>query len=144
MENLKIKAYRNTLPRREVLRALGEGALTPQEIVESLRDRGSGVDQATVYRTLDLFLDLGIVNKLKLGGRSAKYEIAGRSADHHHHLQCEQCGALTCVPLDCERLVEDMVSAIETAHPFKVTSHSLEFFGICDKCQPNLRGVGAE
>jgi Fur family transcriptional regulator, ferric uptake regulator len=142
MVNLKAKGYRDTLPRREVLRALGAGALTPQEIVETLRARGSQVDQATVYRTLDLFAELGIVNKLKLGGRSAKYEIAGRSADHHHHLQCERCGGLTCVPLDCDPLVERMAAAIENSHFFKVNSHSLEFFGLCGACRSNSKGGG--
>jgi Fur family transcriptional regulator, ferric uptake regulator len=139
--DLVIKGYRNTLPRREILDVLTGGALTPREIVAALRAGGSSVDQATVYRALDLFTELGLVNKLKLGGRSAKYELAGRSGDHHHHLQCERCGGLACVPLDCERLVTQMISAIETSHSFKVNSHSLEFFGLCRTCRSISEGV---
>ena len=80
----------------------------------------------TVYRTLYLLNELGIVRRLDLGDGS-RYELA---EDHHHHIICESCGDISdfeeC-PLDPERL------PLKSAD-FEVRSHSLEVYGLCAVC----------
>lgn len=79
----------------------------------------------TVYRTLDLLAELGLLRKLELGD-GPRYELA---EDHHHHLICESCGDISefeeC-PLDLCQLPSD---------EFEVRSHSVEVYGKCTACR---------
>ncbi len=79
----------------------------------------------TIYRTLDLLSEIGVVRRLELGV-GPRYELA---EDHHHHLICESCGAVSeferC-PLDLRRLgIVD----------FEINSHTLEIYGRCARCR---------
>jgi len=80
----------------------------------------------TVYRSLALLLELGIVRRLDLGD-GARYELA---EDHHHHMICESCGDISefdqC-PLDPGRLA--------SRDGFEVRSHSVEVYGWCAACR---------
>ena len=81
----------------------------------------------TVYRTLHLLSELGLVRRLDLGD-GPRYELA---EDHHHHLICEACGSVAefdqC-PLDLGRLPE-------VGGNFEVHAHSLEVYGRCSSCR---------
>jgi Fur family transcriptional regulator, ferric uptake regulator len=116
------RGYKATPQRTAVLRAL---AAEQHQSLEEIRARCSGVGLVTVYRTLDLFSELGIVRRLDLGD-GARYELA---EDHHHHMICESCGDISefeeC-PLDPERL--------PFGSGFEVRSHSLEVYGRCVGC----------
>lgn len=114
--------YKATPQRVAVLEAL---AAERHQSLEGIRGRCPRVGLVTVYRTLDLFSELGIVRRLDLGD-GARYELA---ADHHHHLICESCGGIEefdeC-PLDPERL--------PIRSGFQVRAHSLEVYGRCAGC----------
>ena len=116
--------YKATPQRMAVLRALAEDQ--HQSIVE-IRTRCPEVGLVTIYRTLDLLGELGIVRRLDLGD-GARYELAEY---HHHHMICESCGGISgfddC-PLD-PRLLPPLGTA------FEVTSHSLEVYGRCGACR---------
>ncbi len=94
--------------------------------MEGIRDRCPDVGLVTVYRTLDLLSELGLVRRLDLG-EGPRYELA---EDHHHHLICEDCGSVSefeqC-PLDLERLPQ-------MEKGFQVKSHSVEVYGRCASC----------
>ena len=116
--------YKATPQRTAVLRAL---IAEQHQSLEEIRSRCPEVGLVTVYRTLDLLGELGVVRRLDFGD-GARYEIA---EDHHHHMVCESCGDISefeeC-PLDPERLpVEDP--------GFEVRSHSLEVYGRCAQCR---------
>ncbi len=116
--------YKATPQRLAVLRAL---AAEQHQSMGELRRRCPRVGVVTMYRTLDLLTELGIVRRLDLGD-GARYELA---EDHHHHMICESCGDISefeeC-PLDPER-----VSL--TSSEFEVRSHSIEVYGRCAECR---------
>ena len=95
--------------------------------LEGIRSHCPWVGMVTVYRTLDLLSELGLVRRLDLGD-GPRYELA---EDHHHHLICEGCGSVEefeqC-PLDPERLPH-------VSGDFEVRAHSLEVYGRCSSCR---------
>jgi len=116
--------YKATPQRLAVLRAL---AAEQHQSMGEIRHRCPEIGIVTVYRTLDLLAELGLVRRLDLGD-GARYELA---EDHHHHMICEACGDISefeeC-PLDPERL------PLEHSE-FEVRSHSLEVYGKCAECR---------
>jgi Fur family transcriptional regulator, ferric uptake regulator len=116
--------YKATPQRLAVLEAI---AMEQHQSMEGIRARCPEVGMVTVYRTLDLFSELGLVRRLDLGG-GPRYELA---EDHHHHLICEDCGSVTefeqC-PLDLQRLPR-------VGGDFEVRAHSLEVYGTCYDCR---------
>lgn len=121
---LRGRGYKATPQREAVLRAL---AAEQHQSLEGIHSRCPEVGLVTVYRTLDLFGELGISRRLDLGD-GPRYELAEA---HHHHAICESCGLVSefeqC-PLDPERLP----SAPEG---FEVSSHSVEVYGRCASCR---------
>jgi Fe2+ or Zn2+ uptake regulation protein len=116
--------YKATPQRLAVLQAL---AAQQHQSMGEIRQRCPGVGIVTVYRTLDLLSELGIVRRMELGD-GPRYELAGA---HHHHVICEFCGDISefeeC-PLDPKRL------SLEHSG-FEIRSHSLEVYGRCAECQ---------
>lgn len=103
--------------------------LTVQAITDKL---GPSYNFRTVYRALDVLAEAELVNRVDFGHDHAHYEIAlGRK--HHHHAVCTSCGEVEDV-MDCATGKID-----EMAHGLKkfkhIRSHSLEFFGLCRKCE---------
>ena len=116
--------YKATPQRTAVLRAL---IAEQHQSLEEIRARCPEVGLVTVYRTLDLLNELGIVRRLDLGD-GARYELA---EDHHHHMICESCDDISefdeC-PLDSTLL------PVENSD-FEIRSHSLEVYGRCAACK---------
>lgn len=100
------------------------------EILSLLKKRGAAVDKVTVYRVLDCFLKMGIISKIQFKDKSAKFELISKDS-HHHHLVCDRCGSVKDIPLDDDHLLQKISQETD----FRIESHSLEFFGICRKCQ---------
>lgn len=98
-------------------------------IAENLRSSGVEVDQATIYRILDVLTQKGLISKLEFGEGKYRYEI---QKTHHHHLICSTCGEIE----DTEgNFIDKIEKDIRANKGFLVKSHSLEFFGICRNCQ---------
>ncbi len=116
--------YKATPQRTAVLRALAE---EQHQSLEEIRARCPGVGLVTVYRTLDLLSELGIVRRLDLGD-GARYEMA---KDHHHHAICESCGDIS----EFEKCPLDPTLLPLEASDFEVRSHSLEVYGRCAACR---------
>jgi Fur family ferric uptake transcriptional regulator len=118
------RGYKATPQRMAVLRAL---VAEQHQRLEEIRARCPDIGLVTLYRTLGLLDELGIVRRLDLGD-GTRYELA---EDHHHHMICESCGDISefeeC-PLDPER-----VSLGSTE--FEVRSHSIEVYGQCAECR---------
>ena len=118
------RGYKATPQRVAVLEALGA---EQHQSMEEIKNRCPEVGLVTVYRTLDLLGELGLVRRLDLGD-GPRYELA---EDHHHHLICESCGEISefeeC-PLNIERLSPE-------SSGFEARSHSLEVYGWCVACR---------
>ena len=99
-----------------------------QEIHQRLVKQGMKLDQATVYRILEKFQALDIVKPVNFEDGKIRFELADH---HHHHMVCEDCGAIEIVE-DCE--IEKISDDLAKKHKFHITRHSLEFFGLCHNC----------
>ena len=104
------------------------------ELHMSLKQRGQDISRATVYRTLDLLIQSGLVRKQSLGDQHAHYE-AVRGNEHHDHLICLNCGKI--IEFFREDL-EALQDSICEAHHFKPLHHSHQIFGLCESCQKRV------
>ena len=90
---------------------------------------GLNAGLATVYRTLNLLADAGLVEQKQFGEGSFVYEIA-KPGTHHDHLICLDCGAV----LEFENHeIERLQEKVAAAHDFKLASHRLDLFGHCQR-----------
>jgi Fur family ferric uptake transcriptional regulator len=120
-------------PQRQAVLDVLEGVddfRSAQEVHELLAAEGSSVGLATVYRTLALYADHGLVDVLRREDGEAIYRRC--SDTHHHHLVCRSCGATVEVEGPA---VERWTSAIASAHGFSDLSHTLEIVGTCEECR---------
>jgi Fe2+ or Zn2+ uptake regulation protein len=102
--------------------------------MHELVQRSQGIDRASVYRAVELFEQLGIVQRFHLGWKY-KIELTDRFAAHHHHLTCLGCGKT--IPIN-ERDLEHVVDELVAHHNFTPTAHQIELQGYCAACQtPN-------
>ena len=103
VERLRRGGGRMTRPRRMVIDALVQGPghhMTAADIVAAVRADDPEFYESTVYRTLDLLLELGIVERVQLGPGGAVFHLPHRP---HHHLVCERCGDVLEIPADLAR-----------------------------------------
>jgi len=87
-------------------------------------------DEATLYRTLTIFFDKGIIRQVELHEGKRRYELS--SLPHHHHIVCDECGAIEDVTIENEGL---LINKATKKSAFLIKRHSLEFFGLCTQCQ---------
>ena len=109
------------------LAILGAIAAEQHQRMEEIRDRCPGVGLVTVYRTLELLSELGVVRRLDLGD-GPRYELA---EDHHHHLICEGCGSVA----EFEQCPLDQARLPQIWGDFEMRAHSLEVYGTCADCR---------
>lgn len=107
---------------------------TPQELLFALAQKGFSADKSTVYRQLETLKEFSIVEEVNFTDRIKRYELMDENG-HHHHLVCLQCQRIEDVSFPTD--LEQQEKMILKEHKFKVLQHSLEFFGICRKCQKN-------
>lgn len=106
---------------------LGQEPMTMHELVRRVGD----TDRASVYRAIDLFERLGIVQRLNTGWKY-KIELTDKFTDHHHHLTCTQCGRT--ISLNEDEL-ERLIDTLAKNHGFAPTAHQIEIQGLCTECQ---------
>lgn len=135
-EQLKSEGYKLTPQRRAVLDIIisNEGKhLSTEEIYDEVKDGCPEIGLATVYRTLQLLEKMGVVCRMNFDDGCNRYELVHRDEDHqHHHLICVTCGSVEEVEDD---LLENLENKIEEKYDFKITNHSVKFFGYCNKCK---------
>ena len=106
--------------------------LSVAEILVSLKQHGISVNKTTVYREMEFLLEKGVVSAVFLDEKHTKYEL---NLGHHHHLVCRECGNIEEIEM---KEIEDLFPLIEKKlkrkNKFTNISHTLEFFGICEKC----------
>ena len=132
-QRLKGLARKVTGPRKALLDILDqeEHPLAIKEL--HARMPAERCDLATVYRSIRMLEEAGLVSRFEFGDGVARYELV-RAADHghHHHLICRDCAKVVeigdCFPAELE-------DRIASGNGFKSITHRLEFFGICPECQ---------
>ena len=127
---LRALGYRLTPQRQMVLEAVAVlGHATPDEIADRVRATASGVNISTVYRTLELLEELGLVTPPHLGHGAPTYPAAD-DADHLH-LVCRVCGGIEEVPPAVLDLAAQRIAA---EHGFAVDASHFAIFGTCSAC----------
>ena len=136
--NLKSKGYKLTPQRRAIVDIIirKEGNhLTTEELYDSVKKECPEIGLATVYRTVQLLDELGVICKISLNDASNRYELIHEYENHqHHHLICSECGKIIEVEGD---LLDSLEHSIEEKYNFFVKNHSVKFFGLCSDCSKN-------
>ena len=130
---LRQKGQRLTPQRRLILETVyaGNYHTTPDEIYSQLRTQGAKINRTTVYRTLNLLCELGLISSTTTSGGHLAY--APLDSEPHHHLVCQACGDEITIS---HSLVAPLVAAIREHYGFRVveTLH-LSLFGVCEFCR---------
>jgi Fur family ferric uptake transcriptional regulator len=102
-----------------------------EDLLSSIKKKGKRTSRATIYRTLELLVQCGLLEVVDFGGNSHHYEhILGHQ--HHDHLVCERCGRIIeFTHGQLEKLKEKVCQEMN----FDSRSHTLKIFGICERCR---------
>ena len=138
-KKLKEKGLKVTNQRLLVLQVLAENKdrhLTAEDIYELVKEDYPEIGLATIYRTVQLLLEMQLVDRINLDDGCVRYEIGtliegGEGKHHHHHLICKSCGKVWSFEDD---LLEELESYIERKTDFHVLDHELKFYGQCKEC----------
>jgi Fur family ferric uptake transcriptional regulator len=117
------------------------GHATPEEVADAVQQTARGVNISTVYRTLELLEQLGLISHTHLGHGAPTYHSTD-DADHVH-LVCRQCGVVSETTPD---LVAQVVDRLAAEEGFQADVRHLAIFGICQQCRqqaPLTQGGGA-
>lgn len=126
-----MSSKRNTWQREAVRAALGtsEGFVSAQALHAALREAGSSIGLATVYRALADLATGGEADSLQQEGESLYRACTPGS--HHHHLICRNCGLTVEIEADA---VEEWARNVATQHGFTQPHHIVDVFGLCPAC----------
>ena len=130
---LRQRGYKLTPQRRVILGVIADGHdhLTPAAIYEKVKREHSNIGLVTIYRTIGLLTELGLICEVHSGGNCRSY-LLRRPSEHHHHLICSDCGTVvdftSCDLSEVEQKLSDDTG-------FDINGHLLEFLGRCRSCQ---------
>lgn len=142
LERLKEEGFRLTGPRRVIIETLLENLgrhLNARELMELVQEQDSNVGFATVYRTLELLVGLGMLNRISLEEGFSRYEVPDEKM--HFHLYCRFCGKT--IHLDDEKTKEALVRSWMGDSGFVLLPQTFEVAGVCSDCRQCLAD-GAE
>lgn len=130
---LKDGGYSLTAPRKFVCELLWNRE--PQSMRELTQQLNGQIDRASLYRTIDLFEKLGLVQRIYIGWKY-KVELSDILTHHHHHISCLGCGKVVALHEDDE--IEQLIKSLSSRHGITTQSHQLEIQGYCTACSPQL------
>ncbi len=131
-ERFRADGHKLTQPRRAILRAMLHTSkpLSPAEIQTRGHDYCADLGLVTVYRTLELMEDLGMVRAVHIADNCHGYVLA--TPGHTHHLVCEECHAVVEIE-GCA--LGDFLDSVAERTGYAITGHWLEISGLCPECQ---------
>jgi Fur family ferric uptake transcriptional regulator len=132
VQALKGMGYRMTPQRMMVVEALHDTDkhVSAEEIYAKVKAKYPYANISTVYRTLELLSELGLVNEVSLGDGCVRFHPAEKG--HHHHLVCQKCHNIIDLPESALAPLEDILSE---KHRFKADLKHTAVFGLCSRCQ---------
>lgn len=138
---LRERGVRLTSPRRTILDAAVrmKGHFTAEELLERMRSQDVPASKATLYRTLTLLVEKGLLEPREFERGSLRYEVAAGHDHHHDHMICTGCGTVhEFVEPEIERLQEEAAARFG----FRMLGHSHRIFGLCARCVARGREPG--
>lgn len=129
-DTLREKGYRLTPQRELILAAVNElGHATPDEVLAHVQAKASAINASTVYRTLEVLEELGLVRHAHLSDRAPTYHST--QGHTHFHLVCRSCHQVISVDAAA---AAPFVETLRTSHAFTPDMGHLTVFGQCDDC----------
>jgi Fur family ferric uptake transcriptional regulator len=130
-ERLRERGYRLTPQRELILDAVDTlGHATPDEVLAEVRKHSAALNVSTVYRTLEVLEELGLVRHAHLSDRAPTYHSV---RDHEHfHLVCRNCQQVISVDPD---VLQPLLTRLEADHGFAADVGHLTVFGTCQECR---------
>ena len=128
-------SQRHTRPRQLIAERLIEHAangadFTVDDLWQELRENEPRLGRATVYRSVEMLVNMGLLDRIEFADGSHHYRVCGGT--HHHHLTCTQCHKVVDIDL-C--LPVEQLAAVGDQNDFAIEGHSLTLFGRCSECR---------
>ncbi len=129
---LRVSGRRLTGQRQLLLQLIEEhgGHLDAHELYRLAAERNPRLSLSTVYRTMNLLRDLGLVDEVHLGEDHHHYELKPQA--QHCHLVCAECGAV--VEIGCD-LIDELKATVSRQHGFEITEARVDLVGLCGNCR---------
>jgi len=136
---LKKSEFRMTFPRKVIIELLSntKDHLLAKEIYLKINVKYPDIGLTTIYRTLDLLVGMGLINKFEFGEGQSRYELAWDFKEHHHHLICIKCGKI----IDYNDFIDDEIKFFDKIqkflskkYKFSINNHEIIFYGKCNLC----------
>ncbi|MBY0449445.1 MAG: transcriptional repressor [Cyanobacteria bacterium] len=140
LHTLKHAGLRITKPRKVVIDLLDNSPvpLSAYEIKEKIDSLGEKIDTVSVYRIIETLEKHHLIHRLLSSSKVQKCRLSPESScdkhqsDHCHHLLvCSECHTVS--EVHCPG-ANDLVQAVQQAAHFQITSHAIEFYGVCGSC----------
>lgn len=137
-EMLREKNLKVTNQRMLVLETMADHPgehLTTEELYELVRVQYPEIGLATIYRTVQVLVDLHVIDRVSFDDGVARYELEAAGEDsrhHHHHAICRRCGEVISFEDD---LLDNLEQALYDAIGFTVEDHEVKLYGYCKNCK---------
>ena len=118
-----------------ILSTHGDEHLTVEEIYDLAKEESPEIGLATIYRTVQVLLELHVIEKVTFDDGFARYELNGEetgSGHRHHHAICTQCGKVYSLETD---LLDTLEKQVFKSLGFEVTDHEVKLYGLCSACR---------
>ena len=141
-EKFRGHGYRLTVPRQVVLDVLSKTSdhLSAEDVYLKVHRIYPDIGLTTVYRTLELLVQMGLASKFDFGDSRARYELSEgpKGVRHHHHLVCTSCRRI----IDYTDFIEEEMELLNRTEQglsqkfnFRITNHIIQFYGLCNECR---------
>jgi Fe2+ or Zn2+ uptake regulation protein len=133
VSDLKARGFRITAIRKAIIFALNSSRepISVASLLSRLLRNDLSANKTTIYREIEFLKQLNIVREIEFGDGKKRYELA--TDKHHHHIVCVKCGKIEDFDFDVD--LEEHEKLISKQTNFRILEHSIEFFGLCKKCQ---------
>jgi Fur family ferric uptake transcriptional regulator len=138
LEQLHRSGHKVTPQRVAIIKKVMESSesLTPSALFEKVRKEDPEVGEVTVYRTLNILSELGLVCTVHTGENNHSY--VSRPSEHHDHLICSDCGKVVNFT-DCN--VSNLEKRLASETGFSIQDHRLDFYGKCRECRKKSKVI---
>jgi len=132
LERLRDRGYRLTPQRMMVVEAIeaSDDHISAEQIRAKAQLKYPYINMSTVYRTLELLTEQGLVTETDLGGGRLLYHPSGKAG--HHHLVCRRCGKVTDIDVS---VFQPLKEELRAKYGFDADLEHIGIFGTCENCE---------